>query len=417
MASSSIQESAFRVLPLRAKPAEVAASMADQPGFVFLDSSMAGPGAVSILGWAPEKAISGSVRDWPVLERALDQHARRSGHTAFPDGAAIGWVGFDGGFQFGLYPELLVYPHDSGRWMWNGDDEPEIGFSKVGSADVPATGVLEFQPELDRGRFLEMVRRALEYIAAGDIYQVCLSHRFRAAASPAQAWPYYRELRRVSPAPFAAYMNMGGVRVASSSMELFLDLNGRHVRTRPIKGTRPRHQNPERDAASARELLESAKERAELLMITDLERNDLGRVCEFGSVRVADLLALERYEQVYHLVSTVEGTLRADVSHASALRACFPGGSISGAPKIRALEIIAELEPVPRGIYTGAIGFFGFNGVSRFNIAIRTAVFQQGMASFHSGAGIVADSVPEREWLETLDKAAGLLTAAGRLGG
>ena len=156
----------------------------------------------------------------------------------------------------------------------------------------------------------------------------------------------------------------------------------------------------------------SPKEIAELVMITDLERNDLGRVCEYGSVRVTDLLRLETYEQVFHLVSTVRGQLREGVSHVQALRECFPGGSISGAPKKRALEIIRELEPYPRGIYTGAIGYFGYNGESQFSIAIRTAVFEQERASFHVGAGIVAGSIPENEWQETLDKAKGLLLAA-----
>ncbi len=161
------------------------------------------------------------------------------------------------------------------------------------------------------------------------------------------------------------------------------------------------------------DLITSVKEIAELVMITDLERNDLGRVCEYGSVTVSELLKLESYEQVHHLVSTVAGTLRENVTHSAALRACFPGGSISGAPKKRALEIIAELEPHPRGIYTGAIGYFGYNGESQFSMAIRTAVFENGRASFHVGAGIVADSTPQKEWQETLDKAAGLTLAAG----
>jgi anthranilate/para-aminobenzoate synthase component I len=151
-------------------------------------------------------------------------------------------------------------------------------------------------------------------------------------------------------------------------------------------------------------------------MITDLERNDLGRICEYGSVCVSELLKLERFEQIYHLVSTVEGHLRSDVDHIQALRACFPGGSITGAPKKRACEIIAELEPWPRGLYTGAIGWFGFNGESHFNIAIRTVIAESGAANFHVGAGIVADSVPEKEWQETLDKAAGILLAAERFG-
>jgi anthranilate/para-aminobenzoate synthase component I len=189
-------------------------------------------------------------------------------------------------------------------------------------------------------------------------------------------------------------------------------MSGRAIRTRPIKGTRPRRADATADEKSAYDLITSPKEIAELIMITDLERNDLGQVCDFGSVHVPELLKLERFAQVFHLVSTVEGRLLPGMDHLSALRACFPGGSITGAPKKRAREIIAELEPEPRGLYTGALGWFGFNGESRFNIAIRTAIFEESQAHFHVGAGIVADSVPEKEWQETLDKAAGLLLAA-----
>jgi anthranilate/para-aminobenzoate synthase component I len=204
--------------------------------------------------------------------------------------------------------------------------------------------------------------------------------------------------------------------VLSTSPECFLDLSGRAIRTRPIKGTRPRRAAADADERSAFDLLTSPKEVAELVMITDLERNDLGQVCDYGSVVVRELLSLERFEQVFHLVSTVEGRLRAEVDHVAALAACFPGGSITGAPKKRAREIIAELEGQPRGLYTGALGWFGFNGESRFNIAIRTVIIEEDRAHFHVGAGIVADSEPEREWQETLDKAAGILLAAERAG-
>jgi anthranilate/para-aminobenzoate synthase component I len=195
-----------------------------------------------------------------------------------------------------------------------------------------------------------------------------------------------------------------------------LKISGRAIRTRPIKGTRPRRAAADADALSAYDLRNSPKEAAELVMITDLERNDLGGVCEYGSVHVKELLKLESYEHVFHLVSTVEGCLREEVGHVAALRACFPGGSITGAPKKRAREIITELEPEPRGIYTGALGWFGFNGESQFNIAIRTVIVENAGAHFHVGAGIVADSVPEKEWQETLDKAAGILLAAERFG-
>ena len=181
------------------------------------------------------------------------------------------------------------------------------------------------------------------------------------------------------------------------------------METRPIKGTRPRFRDEAADQKSMLDLLASEKERAELLMITDLQRNDLGQVCQFGSVHVPELLRLERYAQVFHLVSSVQGTLRSSEDHLSALQACFPGGSITGAPKHRAREIITELEGTPRGLYTGCIGYLGFNQESHFNIAIRTMVVEKDRAHFHVGAGIVADSVPELEWQETLHKASGLL--------
>jgi anthranilate/para-aminobenzoate synthase component I len=208
-------------------------------------------------------------------------------------------------------------------------------------------------------------------------------------------------------------MALGGRTVLSSSPECFLAMSGNSIVTRPIKGTRPRRADATADEKSAYDLMTSPKEVSELVMITDLERNDIGQVCDYGSVRVRELLKLERFEQVFHLVSTVEGRLAPGVDHVTALRACFPGGSITGAPKKRAREIIAELEREPRGLYTGAMGWFGFNGESRFNIAIRTVIVEDQIAHFHVGAGIVADSVPEAEWQETLDKAAGILRAAG----
>lgn len=228
----------------------------------------------------------------------------------------------------------------------------------------------------------------------------------------------YARLRECSPAPYAALLCTPRRAILSSSPEEFLRMDGQSIVTRPIKGTRARAAEPGADEAARRELLASAKEAAELVMITDLERNDLGRVCEYGSVQVRDLLRLERFAQVFHLVSSVEGILRPEIGHVSALRACFPGGSITGAPKKRAREIIAELERAPRGLYTGAIGYFGFDGSSRFNIAIRTAILEKApggqapTAHFQVGAGIVADSDPAREWEETLHKSAGLLRAS-----
>jgi len=243
-----------------------------------------------------------------------------------------------------------------------------------------------------------------------------LSQRF-ACEPTADPALLYHALRSANPAPFAAYLDCGGVQVLSSSPERFLRIEGRRIQTRPIKGTRPRAGDAAADARAARELLASAKDRAELLMITDLERNDLGRVCVYGSVRVVERVALESYATVLHLVSTVEGRLAEGVTAVEAVRACFPGGSITGAPKIRAMEIIDELEPSARGVYTGAVGWLGFDGDADLNIAIRTLVHRDGRVWFHAGGGIVADSVPSLEYEETLHKARGVMQALASVEG
>jgi len=282
---------------------------------------------------------------------------------------------------------------------------------RFGTADpfIPARGrydTLQVVSNFSRSGFIAAVECARRYIRAGDIYQVNLSQRLAAPCSMA-GWDFYQRLTAVSPAPFAAFLDCGEFQIVSSSPELFLHLSGPHIQTRPIKGTRPRSTDPTRDAQLSYELQTSAKELAELVMITDLLRNDLGKVCEYGSVQVPELVRLERYPLVQHLVSTVEGRLRSGVTHFGALASCFPGGSITGAPKIRAMEIIDELEPVTRGSYTGALGYLGFNHESQLSILIRAAVCHQGMAYFHVGAGIVADSVPSAEYEETLAKAGG----------
>ena len=268
---------------------------------------------------------------------------------------------------------------------------------------------------LTRAEFLTAVVRAQHYIRTGEIYQVNLTHRLTAPCG-FSAWELFERLGAVSPAPFSAYLDCGDFQIASSSPEQFLRMSGSHIVTRPIKGTRPRDADPTRDAQLAYELQTSAKELAELVMITDLLRNDLGKVCEYGSVLTPDLARLERFAQVQHLVSTVEGRLRKDVTHFAAFASIFPGGSITGAPKFRALEIIDELEPISRGPYCGALGYLGFNRESQLSIAIRTAVCKDGLAHFNVGAGIVADSSPEAEYQETLAKAAGFLAALNSSG-
>jgi para-aminobenzoate synthetase component I len=278
--------------------------------------------------------------------------------------------------------------------------------SKMTGQD-PAAGVVS---NFTREGFVDAVKRAKAYIRQGDIYQVNLAQRL-CVPSAGDGWELFERLHAVSPAPYSAYFDFGDWQLVSSSPELFLRLNGSEMRTRPIKGTRPRSADPVKDAQFTYELQTSPKEMAELVMITDLLRNDLGRVCEFGSVNVPDLVRLEKYPQVQHLVSTVDGRLRPELTHTDALARCFPGGSITGAPKVRAMQIIEELEPVTRGPYTGCHGYLGFNRESMLSISIRTAVVQRELTSFHAGAGIVADSDPEMEYEETLAKARGFLRA------
>jgi para-aminobenzoate synthetase component 1 len=260
------------------------------------------------------------------------------------------------------------------------------------------------------GDYLKAVEAARQYIIAGDIFQVNLSQRFETelAVSP---YELYRRLRQVNPAPFAAYLDCGRVTVVSASPELFLKVKGEYVETRPIKGTRPRGSIPAEDEAQAHCLVSSPKDRAENVMIVDLERNDLGRVCRHGSVQVTELATLETFPTVFHLTSTVVGRLRNDQSRIDLLRACFPGGSITGAPKVRAMEIIDELEPTRRSVYTGAIGYLSFGNNMDLNIAIRTFLVKDGRAYFQVGGGIVYDSEPQAEYQETLDKAKALIQA------
>ena len=354
------------------------------------------------------------------------------------------WVGF--------YSSVLVFDHHLGKtWIVaTGLDadgarsvercERDVRFWRELLASELTEGVFTTKgtrstkvwSNVARGEFIGAVERAQDYIKHGHIYQVNLSQRL-SAPWEGSGWEFFLRLNEVSPAPFSAYIHCGEFEIASSSPEMFLRMSGSAIRTRPIKGTRPRDVDPTRDAQLSYELQTSGKEIAELVMITDLLRNDLGRVCEYGSVQVPDLVRLERYPHVYHLVSTIEGRLRSGlagarpsggdrpsggtssresgVTHFRAFASCFPGGSITGAPKVRAMEIIDELEPVSRGPYTGALGYLGFNRETQLSIIIRTAVIHRGVVHFNVGAGIVADSIPAAEYDETLAKARGYLEA------
>ena len=264
-----------------------------------------------------------------------------------------------------------------------------------------------WRPLLSEQEYGRLFERIQSYIRAGDIYQANLTYPFLANGVPSSGW-IYEQLRVLNPAPFAAMLDGGAFQILSSSPEEFLKIAGREVRTRPVKGTCPRFGDGPSDWERAQGLLQSRKDRAELLMITDLLRNDLGRIAEFGSVCVPELVKCEEYATVYHLVSTITAHLRLGVEPLDVVMACFPGGSITGAPKLRAQEIIHELEPYARGIYTGSIGWIG-SGMSQWNIAIRTIVCAEGRAAFSVGGAITSDSCREQEHRETLDKARALL--------
>jgi len=310
-------------------------------------------------------------------------------------------------FIFTWHERVIAHDWTSGRNFLCTATPPaqsiDIDFNKKHhfTVDVPRAKTVS------RGGFEKAVSKALNYIAEGDIFQVNLAQRFEFPIRKSAADTYH-ELRRKYPASFGAFLDYGGYQLISNSPELFLRVDGeRRIITRPIKGTRPRREGMEK------ELRESVKDQAELNMIVDLERNDLGRICEIGSVKVTNPREVEAHPTVYHGVATIEGQLRKDVGLVELLKATFPGGSVTGAPKIRAMEIIDELEPVRRGPYCGAIGYLSADGQVQFNIAIRTIVVNDGKAYVSVGGGIVADSNPADEYEETLVKARAMFDVLG----
>jgi para-aminobenzoate synthetase component 1 len=290
------------------------------------------------------------------------------------------------------------------NWLYPGHSV--IAVSRSSAQNEEITLKSNFTTE----EYIKAVNRVREYIAAGDVFQVNLSQRFE---TDLKIPPYelHKRLRMVNPAPFASYLNFPGVAIVSASPERFLKVQGDLVETRPIKGTRPRGRDPVEDHRLAQELTHSIKDNTENVMIVDLERNDLGRVCRYGTIKVTELAILETFPTVFHLTSTIVGRLYRGKSDIDLLKATFPGGSITGAPKVRAMEIIDELEQTKRSVYTGSIGYLSFNGDLDINIVIRTFVIKEGRAYFQVGGGIIYDSDSEAEYMETLDKAKALFQA------
>lgn len=401
-----------RKIELDLQPVEVARKLSHLEGLIFFDSSGNLPEnscpPFSIITANPVNIIKGEQCDFSELRSVMSEYASDNA-SSLPVGGAFGWVDYDGEFCFGIYESCLFYDHTESSWYEVGDlSEKQL------DCELLDFEVSEFTAHTSQDNYISGVLKIQEYIRAGDIYQVNLTQKFSAKVTTGSLFSLYDTLRKVSPAPMSGYLNLQDREVLSSSPETFLKMDGRRIETRPIKGTRPRFKDENRDQESARELLESAKERSELVMITDLERNDLGQICEYGSVKVDEMLQLEKLEHVYHLVSKVSGELRDDVDHWQALKECFPGGSITGAPKRRAMEIIDELEDEKRGLYTGAVGYVGFNQVSQFNIVIRTLVRETDDLHYHVGAGIVADSDAVAEYQETLHKAEGIRRALSK---
>ncbi|MDF2891819.1 MAG: aminodeoxychorismate synthase, subunit [Clostridia bacterium] len=320
---------------------------------------------------------------------------------------------------FGFYDRIVAVDHkDNDVYMiahgLKEKPEAEIDMLKKKLSRIPVytnikEGIAcgEIQSNFTKDNYMKAVQRIKDYIRSGDIYQANMTQRFKCHTEE-DSFSLYSRLRQFNPAPFACYMDFDEGQILSSSPERFLKIEEKIIETRPIKGTRPRGKTHGEDEANKEELLSSEKDKSELLMIVDLERNDLGKVSKTGTIKVPELFYLEEYATVHHLVSTVTGEMRDDIKAIDVIQSAFPGGSITGAPKIRAMEVIDELEPTQRNIYTGSIGYLDFNGNMDLNIAIRTIVMKDHTAFFQAGGGIVWDSDPELEYEETLHKAKAL---------
>jgi para-aminobenzoate synthetase component 1 len=454
-------------LPYRADSAALFETVADLPWAVFLDSGdhhltqsrydiiAAEPHTTLVTHGKLTEIRSDAIelsREDPLtlLRRQLDIDPASACDLPFT-GGALGYFSYDLGRRFerlpalaedadkmpemavGIYDWAVVVDHlDKRSWLvaqgryvdtharWR-ELVARFSAQPAERARVPFRITAPLASSLTRDAYAAAFARVRDYIDAGDCYQINLAQRFAAPAA-GDPWLAYQALRIINPAPYAAYLNTPHGQVLSASPERFLRLDRRRVETKPIKGTRPRAGHPRVDAELATALRASEKDRAENVMIVDLLRNDLSKNCELGSVRVTRLFEVESFATVHHLVSTVSATLRQGRDALDLLRGCFPGGSITGAPKLRAMQIIEELEPHRRGVYCGAIGYIGGDGNMDLNIAIRTLVYARGTISFWAGGGIVADSRLADEYQETFDKAAAMLkllqqTAVSQVGG
>jgi len=445
-------------IPYQTDSSKIFARIADRPWAVFLDSGQPHSqfGHYDIMAADPfvrlvtkgeyteildSKGHEVSTQDpFELLKSRLANYSLNQAELPF-EGGAIGYFAYDLArrvddlpiqaldaenipqMMVGIYDWAVVVDHRLSRaWLVSHsfdqateDVWPELCALFDSPLLIKSQSVFEvtsaLSSNMDYKAYTQAFDKVKRYIYEGDCYQVNLAQRFSAKAM-GDAWVAYQALREISPAPFMAYMNFSNespLQVLSASPERFLQVFNGHVETRPIKGTRPRSLDAEQDKRNAESLQNSLKDRAENLMIVDLLRNDISKACEIGTVRADHMFALESFANVHHLVSTVTGKLAVGMTAIDLLRACFPGGSITGAPKLRAMEIIEELEPNRRGLYCGAIGYISFDGNMDTNIAIRTAIYSQGEIRFYAGGGVVADSELTKEYRETLDKASSML--------
>lgn len=431
-------------IPYRS-PKDLYLLLRDEPFSFILESSLCHEryGRYSIVSSSPFDLIEhkNSSKAPDVLKEKMSLY-RRSYDDRLPfHGGAVGYFSYDMGrhfekirilteddvgvpdLYFGLYDwAFLVDHHLQKTYIVTADLDGEREERILKEREEQAKMEVFFEEEqgeelvvrsnFTREEYLRSIERVREYIRTGDVYQVNLTQRFETMTSRT-ATDLYLALRKASPTLFAALLNFDKLQLISNSPERFLKIRDRRIETRPIKGTRPRGKTAEEDKRLREELLQSAKDRAELLMIVDLERNDLGRVSRIGSVSVPELFLTEEYANVHHLVATVTSEIREDADVFDVIRATFPGGSITGAPKIRAMEIIEELEPTSRNVYTGSIGYIGFDGNADFNIAIRTIVKKDQRILFQAGGGITWDSDPEEEYMESLHKASAIMKVLG----
>ncbi|MGA1844152.1 MAG: aminodeoxychorismate synthase component I [bacterium] len=457
----------WRLLPKWITPEHIVCTWKDSPGIAFLDSSdnVNPRGRYSFVGCEPflrciyhdsvvvlewKNGLREVCADpWQTLRNLLNTYRIQDPFSRdLPAGAAIGYLSYDLGmeiegvksnahgvsgwplFELHFYDLLFCFSRQGGENCVVSTGFPLLepgkrrrharnrlnevfgrlnGTSWDNGLEEPGAcvrdGLFEctLESNFDCPTYCASIRRIKEYIAAGDVYQVNLSQSFSGEIE-AGGWSTYRYIRQRNRVPFGAYLRSGTREILCFSMERFLRMQGNMIETRPIKGTRPRGRTQEEDLRLSRELRASGKDQAELVMIVDMERNDLGKVCKPGTVRVKRLFEVEQYATVFHLVSTITGTLAEGADQIDCMKACLPGGSITGAPKIRAMEIIDELEGIKREVYCGAIGYFGFNGVSDFNIPIRTIQKEGKRIRFNAGGGVLYDSDPEDEYRETLHK-------------